>query len=99
MVGDIVLGVEGGEKKRMKRKSVGGLRFAWEDKEDNGNNNDDGNGYGDCGWMAQAPIALSDIIDEQDKIDSMEEEVVIDLVLEGIEGSGSAEPVVKRRSG
>ena len=99
MVGDIVLGVEGGETKRMKRKSVGGLRFAWEDKEDNGNNNDDGNGYGDCGWMAQAPIALSDIIDEQDKIDSMEEEVVIDLVLEGIEGSGSAEPVVKRRSG
>ena len=99
MPGDIVLGVEGGEKKRMKRKIVGGPRFAWEDKEGNGNGNDDGNGYGDRGWMAQAPIALSDIIDEQDKINSMEEEVVIDLVLDGIEGCGSAEPVVKKQSG
>ena len=99
MPGDIVLGVEGGEKKRMKRKIVGGPRFAWEDKEGNGNDNDDGNGYGDRGWMAQAPIALSDIIYEQDKINSMEEEVVIDLVLDGIEGCGSAEPVVKKQSG
>ena len=55
MVGDIILGVKGGEKKRMKRKRVGGPRFAWEDKEGNGNDNDDGNRYGDRGLMAQAP--------------------------------------------
>ena len=34
MVGDIILGVEGGKKKRMKRKRVGGPIFAWEDEED-----------------------------------------------------------------
>ena len=34
MVGDIILGVEGGKKKRMKRKRVGGAIFAWEDEED-----------------------------------------------------------------
>ena len=34
MVGDIILGVQGGKKKRMKRKCVGGPMFAWEDEED-----------------------------------------------------------------
>ena len=34
MVKDIILGVEGGKKKRMKRKRVGGPIFAWEDEED-----------------------------------------------------------------
>ena len=34
MVGDIILGVEGGKKTKMKRKRVGGPMVAWEDEED-----------------------------------------------------------------
>ena len=60
MVGDIIRGVEGGKKKRRKRKRVGGPGFTWVDEE----GNDDGKGY-------RRP-ALSDIIDEQDEIDFVE---------------------------
>ena len=38
MVGDIILGVQGGKKTRMKRKRVGGPMFAWEDEEDDADN-------------------------------------------------------------
>ena len=52
MVGDIILGVEEGKKR--KRERVSGQRFAWADEE--GNDDSNGNGYGDHGLMAQVLI-------------------------------------------
>ena len=69
MVGDIIRGVEGGKKKRRKRKRVGGTGFTWVDEE----GNDDGKGYTRTiavRWHRRP--ALSDIIDEQDEIDFVE---------------------------
>ena len=69
MMVDIIRGIEGGKKKRRKRKRVGGPGFTWVDEE----GNDDGKGYTRTiavRWHRRP--ALSDIIDEQVEIDFVE---------------------------